>query len=100
MLSDNDLFLASHKPKQDLFFKKLQFIRNKLPSNNNVPIIAHYSEYDQEHKVLKLANESLLSYRTEKETYELIMEGEEDKEAGEKKYLKFLNEKMALFLNY
>lgn len=47
MLSDNDIYLVSCKTKQDLFFKKLQYIRNKIPANNNIPLISHYSDTDQ-----------------------------------------------------
>ena len=47
MLSDNDIYLVSCKTKQDLFFKKLQYIRNKIPPNNNIPLVSHYSDTDQ-----------------------------------------------------
>ena len=55
MLSDNDVFLVSCKMKQDSFFKKLQYIRNKIPSNDNNPIIVHYSDEVQDDIILKLA---------------------------------------------
>lgn len=100
MLSDNDIFLVSCKGKQDLFFKKLQYIRNKIPSNNNIPIISHYSDIDQEGNLIKLATESLLAYRTEEEVFNQIMSEQETEEDGIRKYLKFLNQKIVLFLNY
>lgn len=52
--------------------------------------------------MLKLATESLLSYRTEEETCELLGKGQEGMEEGEweRRYLGFLNEKIVLFLNY
>lgn len=58
MVSDNDLYLISCKNKLDPFFKKLRYITNKLPTNNNSPIIVqHNHEGDEEtdNIILKLA---------------------------------------------
>lgn len=55
MLSDNDVFLISCKMKQDLFFKKLQYIRNKIPANDNNPILVNYSDNNKDDIILKLA---------------------------------------------
>lgn len=48
MLSDNDMYDVIHKAKQDLFFKKLRYIRNKMPATNqNLPITVAFSEHEQ-----------------------------------------------------
>jgi hypothetical protein len=67
MLSDNDLCLITYKTKYDPFFKKLRFIRNKLPANNSIPIYSYFDHKNQDIVTIKLATAGLMGFHSEED---------------------------------
>ena len=89
MMSDTDLFITCRKFKNDPFFNRIAYLRNKLSPADNPMRVEYEAVEDSEFS--GDAAQSLLGLRSEKEMLEKY---------GETRFLKYLSAKICLFLNY
>ena len=88
MLSDTDLFIYCRKFKNDPFFAKLQYLRNKIGSQTDPIESVYNAETD-----FVFAGEAMDG---------LVGRNSDRKRSGmsEVTYLKYLNAKIAMYLNF
>ena len=87
MLSDTDLFIYCKKFKNDPFFTKLQYLRNKIGSAGDPVESVYCAESD-----FMFAGEAMDG---------LMGRDSQDRLArGEAHYLRYLNAKVAMYLNF
>jgi hypothetical protein len=89
LLTDTDLFIACRKFRNDPFFNKIVYIRNRVDVAETGIVVEFDGSID-----CRFAGEiveSFLGFKTDEEML---------KKYGRELYLKYLSEKIALFLNF